>query len=720
MPNPNDLIELAFKALAAMRGYSERRDQVQLALLLSDCIESGSRGAFEAPTGLGKSLAALIPAIAQNLCNDKRTIIATYTNVLAEQYWRQDLPVAMGLFPGSGVKAQFLIGKARYACHAEMQPEASQRSLAGLEGAKDLLVSNRRDLDAFAATGELGIESEFRQFLSRPGRELNQIWQQISAPPVCPARLCPKYHDCFHYRARRGAERAGVVITNHSVALQDALLRKASEGELTLLGDYDFLILDEAHDFPQAAQNGLEFEVSEGKLGLLQGLVTKLERSVGAIAARAGGDERLADLCEGFRKELERGKRALHAYGLAVGRSGILNASPLDLRAHPQVKAAASVEGLRQAKELASEIAANASNFIQEVDLLVKSWREEERVEKPLADEARDTISGYGMYLREFAYGCGALFRTAAEGDGDVAVTYTSALESGAQIRRDIIDLAEPLRDLLWSQAPYACLSATLALDGTFDYFKRVTGAEPEFEEILPSPFDYASQAALYLPRADQIPDPSTARREGREQEYYLALASELTQIITLLGGRTLALFHSRKEMEGVYMNMSLPPELPIYMQRRAGVASVGEKFKNNTHASLFALRSFWTGFDAPGETLSCVCLVRVPFEVPVDPPQIARMAWLQNRGLNPFGAHSLPQAKMLMRQGAGRLIRRAEDRGLIAILDPRLRTKTYGEEILANLPEGMRCFDDVPDAVGWLGLGGDRPPSPERVAESR
>ena len=130
-----------------------------------------------------------------------------------------------------------------------------------------------------------------------------------------------------------------------------------------------------------------------------------------------------------------------------------------------------------------------------------------------------------------------------------------------------------------------------------------------------------------------------------------------------------------------------------------------GEKFKQETSSSLFALRSFWTGFDAPGETLSCVTLVRVPFEVPVDPPQIARMAYLQHQGMNAFAEHTLPLAKMLMRQGAGRLIRCAEDRGLIALLDPRLRTKRYGEEILENLPPGMRVFDDVEDAVGFLGL---------------
>jgi ATP-dependent DNA helicase DinG len=140
-------------------------------------------------------------------------------------------------------------------------------------------------------------------------------------------------------------------------------------------------------------------------------------------------------------------------------------------------------------------------------------------------------------------------------------------------------------------------------------------------------------------------------------------------------------------------------------MQRTYGTADLGQRFRSEKSASLFGLRSFWTGFDAPGDTLSCVVLVRIPFEVPVEPPQIARLAYLQSQGLDAFREHTLPLAKMIMRQGAGRLIRRAEDKGVIAILDPRVTTKAFGEEILANLPPGMRVFRNIADAAGFVGL---------------
>jgi len=186
---------------------------------------------------------------------------------------------------------------------------------------------------------------------------------------------------------------------------------------------------------------------------------------------------------------------------------------------------------------------------------------------------------------------------------------------------------------------------------------------------------------------------------------YFGAVAAELSKIIEAVGGRTLALFHSRREMEAVHERIALSPDLPIYMQRGGSAGWVGERFKKETNASLFALRSFWTGFDAPGETLSCVALVRVPFEVPIDPPQVARMAWLQTQGLDPFATYSLPNAKMLIRQGAGRLIRRSSDRGVIALLDPRVRTKNYGEQILENMPQGMRVYGDIEEAVASVGL---------------
>jgi ATP-dependent DNA helicase DinG len=683
-----NLIEEAYKALERFPGFVERPDQQQLSLLLSDCISEKRSGAFEAPTGLGKSLAALIPAVAHALVSGKRTVIATYTNVLAEQYWRKDLPLALSLFEDTtSIKAQFLIGRQRYACVAAMT-ELPQTSV-----------------QPFRTTAKLGIETELREGSRKFGRELTELWQKISAPPVCPARLCPHYHDCYYYTARRGAEKAHIVITNHSVVLQDALLKKASEGELSMLGEYDFLVLDEAHDFHQAALNSLEFELSESKLGLIAGISQRMQQSLQVVAFESGEMHVWNEICERFRAEIATAQKTMSLQGGTLGQ-GILKATPSEVWEHPQVKARLAKSALIPAEELSTLVSDLALAFVREVEELVSGWRRDGRIAGNRADEAGDSIRNYCMYLREFAVGCHMLFSQDTEDDYSVGVTYVSGGDyRPTMFRHDVIGLMEPLRDLIWDKTPTASLSATLAVDGNFDFYRRMTGAAPDFEEILPTPFDFASQAAVYIPKSGAVPDPTIARKEGTEEQYFDSIAREVGHIIEVMGGRCLVLFHSRREMDAVHERISLGPEFPIFLQRGSSTGWVGDRFKADVSSSLFALRSFWTGFDAPGETLSCVVLVRVPFEVPVDPPQIARMAWMQTQGLEPFSAYSLPQAKMMIRQGAGRLIRTDSDRGVIALLDPRVRTKNYGEQIIENLPRGMRTYDEIEEAAAAVGL---------------
>lgn len=670
-----ELIEKAFDRLDSRPGFRPRPDQRQLALLLSDLVEGGASGTFEAPTGLGKSLAALIPAIAHAIVEKKRTVVATYTNVLAEQYWRNDLPLALSLFEDEELpRTALLMGRARYVCLAQMDEHAPEH------------------VDLIRRKAVLGIETEFRNLIPR-----GPAWSKISSPPVCPGRLCPAYDDCFYYGARRSAEGAAVIVTNHSVVIQHALMCRADEEREGLLGKYDFLVLDEAHDFPQAALNGMEFELSIPKLNAVAGIAGRLENALTPLAQRCGDGALWLKTTTTFKDAMERAARELVAYGLHLGRPGILTASPPDLLEHPQVKSNKTGDDMSGARAVADGAAAASERLAKATSDFLKVWRERE---PDRTRQVQESTNNYILYLREFGMECAQLFVPTG-----VSVSYSGRNGNEPMLRQDVLGLAEPLQELIWSRSPYACLSATLAVDGSFDYFRRVTGCAPEFEETLPSPFDFATQAAVYLPPNGTIPDPTEARRNGTEDQYHWALASQIGEIIRACDGRTLALFHSRREMEAVMGMLNLPSELPVYMQGKYGVGTVGEKFRNETHASLFALRSFWTGFDAPGETLSCVVLVRVPFEVPTDPPQIARLAWLQQQGLDPFREHTLPQAKMMMRQGAGRLVRRAGDKGIIALLDSRLLTKRYGGEILANLPAEMSTFRDIGDAVGWVGL---------------
>lgn len=676
MSEARRLIEEAFARLSERPGFVDRPNQRQLALLVNDCIADGATGAFEAPTGLGKSLAVLIPAIAHARVSRKRTVVSTFTNVLAEQYWRSDLPLALSLFD-EAPKTEFLIGRQRYACLAHIEQNEPQLK------------------SKFVSRADKGIESEFRRLVRLRQSEQTRIWSEIAAPPVCPGRACERYDRCFYYRARRSAERAEVVVTNHSVVLQDAILREASGGEMSLFGNVDFIVLDEAHDFSQAACNAFEFELSEERIGVLIGAVNKAEESILEIASSANSMKRWSEACEEFRKGLSECSKSLREYGLTLRKPGILVAAPGDLENHRQVKAIAAHDVLDRARQVADEVASQVDAFVGVMNSMIESWGE-----RSLADVAKDALRNYALFIREFGIGARSIFSPTG-----VSVSYTDRTNDGARLRHGIVGIAEPLKRLVWDRFSTASLSATLALDGRLDFYLTTTGCEPKFREILPTPFDFKAQAALYLPEPGAIPNPTVARNEGNEEEYFDAVALELSQIVRAMNGRTLALFHSRREMDEVFSRMDVPGELSIYVQGRTGAASIGEKFKNERNASLFALRSFWTGFDAPGDTLSCVVLVRVPFEVPVEPPQVVRQAWLESQGLNPFMHYSLPLAKVLIRQGAGRLIRNAEDRGVIAILDSRLWSKRYGQEILDNLPEGMKTFHDIREAVAHVGL---------------
>lgn len=655
-------------------GFVERGNQRHLAHLLCDLIEGGRTGIFEAPTGLGKSLAALIPSIAQGIVNGKRVAIATYTNVLAEQYWNKDLPLALSLFDvPETFRPQFLIGRQRYACVSAMT-EHEPRLLSKWNP-------------------ELGIESELRESGHLPFRSMVPVWQKIATPAVCQGRFCQDYDACFYYSARKAAQKAPLIITNHSVVLQHSIGEISAPDAVGMLGELDFIVIDEAHDLMQAAGNALEFELGPAKLAALGAIASRLESH---LAERM--PESASRLTTAYRKGLDRCLHMLAQVGLTL-EDGILALTPSELVDHPAVKA--MMRPADGAKMVAHEVADLTRRYTDQIQMALTLLLENR---PDGAARYQENAQIYLRYLDEAAASCAQLFALPGS-----AVTHFRSIREPV-LRSDVVDVAPPLTELIWQNTPSASMSATLALDGAFDYFCRTTGALPEFCEVLPSPFDFMTQATAYLPQEGKIPDPGMARKTGTENEYFDAIADELTLIIETLQGRTLALFHSRREMEAVAARMDCGPSLPIYVQPKTGAGAWGKRFLDDVHSSLFALRSFWTGFDAPGETLSCVVLVRVPFEVPFEPVAITRMAWLSAQGMDPFRAHTLPQAKMMMRQGAGRLIRRQEDRGIIALLDPRLRTKTYGEEILANLPADMRIFDDFLDAAGWLGLGATVP----------
>lgn len=750
-------VRSALRRLAKQPGFTRRPGQEQAALLISDCIECDETAMIEAPTGSGKSLAALIPALV-HARRGGRVIIATYTNVLAEQYWRKDLPAAIGLFKWTDKtpRIAYLVGRSRYACRLQ------------LEERQEVPVVQR-----FLEEARLGLDSEF--FACTRTQQGRKIWRDVSVPAACQGRECRFYQECFFYKARSEAREANIVITNHSVFVRDLLIRDAAIKKLggeevpphrlsnCLLGNYDFVILDEAHDLPSAVASTMGFELNQQVVGLV---VSTVERALQDPLLNT--EERRARTARVRRTLDKAGKAVSEALSRfeMVAHEGILKIAPESLLADFKVGQHSVGELTPLLDEVVREIEQRfgsvceallretISEEIPEQDVDLKHYKtlgvlpnaelEEiqrayrrlalrlhpedanarmaevneayealrnldrrathdapRKVSRVSAEGEDEIISNLVGFIFDFIQNC----RLLADPD-EVSLTAVSFEREGGRmsLNRRVVNVGERLGKWMVNGPPCVMMSATMTVDGSFEFLSSETGLQPKHKEVLPQAFDTCNASALYVPPPEIVPDPAVTRFADGASAYYATVAQVVKEILEAVAGRSLVLFHSRREMEEVYRRVAGSSDLRILMQPSSGARGVGERFREDVAASLFAVRSFWTGFDAPGETLSCVIMVRIPFEVPVEPEQLVRQAWYRSRNLSPFREYTLPMAKMMVRQGAGRLLRSPADRGVICLLDSRIHTRTYGAEVLANLPR-THCFSSIREALAHVGL---------------
>ena len=682
-------VDAAFQRLETRPDFEPRPVQRQMAQFVCEQLERGHSAMVEAPTGVGKSLAVLLPAIAYSLQHNKRVVISTYTAMLAEQYWRKDLPLALSLFPNAPEVA-LAMGRSRYACVDTIRGNKVARVRPELA----------RLLQQWVGLAEEGIESELNEFLRHRGvpfRFARGLWEAIAVPSACRAHLCPYYRSCFYYRARERARTAGIVITNHAFVLSDALVRQATNNETSLLDDYDYLILDEAHDFLDAAASALEFDLDSQFIDRLIAHAATLSNQIGdALASEhspMGFIMSVQRLVEGFAGRVREAYEQMAFSDLP--KEGVAT------RVAPEVLAQMPALNGAYRPDLHAQVAHTANTIRREIDALYR--------------ELRQTVKDYKGHLTDAQQGAVhellQLFRTDFVAAYEDLGRLVEPAEGVSWVEPDMprwkacyepLALGEWLRTHLWGNRPALLVSATLTIDGQFDFFAGQLGFEAHETLQLPYVFDYRRQCALYLPRVGAIPPPPPNAEASGAAHYYQCLADQISALIRLTQGRALVLFASVHEMRAVRERVQLEG-LRILVQGEGSVADLAKQFREDMHSVLFGVRSFWTGFDAPGETLVNLILTRIPFEVPTTPVQRARQAWFESQGQDPFRVWTLPMVKLQMRQGFGRLIRRADDWGIAAILDPRMRTKAYGREILDNLPQGVRVFDTLPALADWL-----------------
>ena len=659
LPGLNELLATAVGAV----GGTERPGQVAMAEAVQRAIRTGDHLAVQAGTGTGKSLAYLVPALRHAVATESTVVVSTATIALQRQLIDRDLPrLEKALSKPLGRKPTFAIlkGRRNYLCLHKID--------SGMEDEPDDAVL----FDPFAVS-RMGREvTRLREWSSEtetgdrdeviPG-VTEQAWRQVSvsARECLGASRCPVGTDCFAEKARAEAGRADLIVTNHALLAIDAL-----QG-YQVLPEHDLVIVDEAHDLVDRVTS-----VATGEL--TSGLVSAAARRAGRIVDQELAD-RLLESADGL---------ALIMEDLPVGRLDVLP-TPLE----------GTLTALRDAAHAC--IAGLGSEKSGDID--VQTAR---KLALSQLDEVHDiAVRLLGAWDADTAHRRDVVWRTGDNGMGP---------PRPPMIKVAPLAVAGLLRERLFGQTTTVLTSATLTLGGNFDAMARSWGLPPSDGPSAPvegaateksldgpkwtaldvgSPFDHARKGILYL--AKHLPPPG---RDGLPPAYL----DEIKELMTSAGGRTLGLFSSMRAAKQATEELRKRTDLPILCQGEDSTALLVRKFAEDEASCLFGTLSLWQGVDVPGPSLQLVIVDRIPFPRPDDPLASARQRAVEARGGNGFLSVAATHAALLLAQGTGRLLRSNDDRGVVAILDPRLATARYGGFLRSSLPSYWTTSD--PDVV--------------------
>lgn len=662
MPDPlRDVLGPGGALSRVLPAYEPRSPQLAMAARVEDALAHGRALIVEAGTGTGKTLAYLLPAARSGL----KVVVSTATKTLQEQLAEKDVPLLRAL--GVDAKVAFLKGRQNYLCLLRFDQFTRNPTFAVREEA-----SVFAGIAKWAETTQTGDRAELTEVPDNLAS-----WRDLSASAdQCLGAKCAEYDRCFVFRMRRQAADADVVVVNHHLFFADLALRSSSAGDAgaAVLPRYDAVVFDEAHAVEEVATEHFgaqlsSFRVAELARDALKALQTRPQLLEAAgLAARLVREGR-----DFFDVALETAPEARNPLGLSSrkGAAGQGDSSRWPLL--PGALGPAEAER-RKLAELTRALGASLSaSGDEELALL----------------ERRCLSLGADL----------ALF---ADPERSPDLIHWGESRAGHLfLHASPIDVAGLLQEKLYDRiGPVVFTSATLAVAGQLEYFARRIGLAddsgplfPLEAKVLASPFDYQSNAALYLPR--QMPDP-------QDLSFPEAVAEELRALLPITAGRAFVLFTSLRNMRAVHS--LLAGELPwqALLQGEAPKAQLLKRFRERPSV-LFASQSFWEGVDVPGEALSLVVIDKLPFASPSEPIVAARIERLRADGQDAFYGYQVPQAALALKQGFGRLIRSATDRGIVAVLDARMTRKNYGRLFIESLPR-CRVLRSAGEAAGFWG----------------
>lgn len=643
-----------------LTNYESRPEQIEMADAVAAAIAEQRHLVVEAGTGVGKSFAYLVPAIlaaGQQPPDRKRKkiVVSTHTISLQEQLIARDIPFLNAVLPIE-FSAVLVKGRSNYVSLRRMQG-ATERSSVLFEKEEELIQT--RELRAWSRQTTDGSLADL------DFRPLGTVWDEVrSEHGNCLGRRCPTYDDCFYYKARRRVWNADLLVVNHALFFSDLALRR--EGA-SVLPEYDVAILDEAHTLEGVAGDHLGVSVTSGQANYLFNKLYNDRTQKGLLLAHNLGDAqklvmRLRALFTEFFHDLTEWKQENAA---ANGR--LRKPCPIPDVISPEMYT------------LSSMIRTYAENQVSQ---------EEQKIELVAA---ADRIDGLALSL--------AGWMAQRFDDSAYWVEETHGRIPSVSLYCSPIEVGPTLRDELFGKIPSVILaSATLSVGREdFSFFRTRVGLTKTDEVKLGSPFDYKKQATLIL--ADRMPDPTEQARAFEE-----ACIERIKRYILHTDGRAFVLFTSYKMLKGCADRLTGWCAEHNYLLLTQGQGQnrslMLDRFRQDGRAVLFGTDTFWQGVDVPGDALQNVIITKLPFSVPDHPLLEARVERIRERGGNPFMEYQVPEAAIKLRQGFGRLIRSRTDTGVVAILDPRMRTKYYGRIFRESLPD---CRVVVDDGVGPL-----------------
>ena len=637
--DPSQVTSLAFKAAAFLgpggplsahlANYEVREPQLQMAALVEEALAHQGIALCEAGTGTGKTLAYLVPA----LLSGQRVVVSTGTKTLQDQIMHHDLPLLRRSYFGA-IDAACMKGLSNYLCLRRY--DEFTRSAAAVSSA---LSAHVPALMRFADSTQTGDRADF---VDVPDDIKSGLFAAVQSG--VDTRIGPKcrfYSDCHVTRMRKRAAQSQLIVVNHHLLFADLALR--SQGGGGVIPNYDALILDEAHLIEDVAGEFFGTALSRARIDLL---LRDAEQVLTATSAVLTVGQLLADVAGACHQLFA---SLLPFLGEAAGRTplpeGVLNGSV-------EAGLVALDDGLLALSDIARDLIEDGSG---------ESVAQLRRRVEQLRHDVSDFIGG----------------------ESSAHVLWTTQSQRNVSLGRSPVDVGAALREQLYARRQALVFtSATLSTSGDFKFIKQRLGIDFEVDELaLPSPFDYAQCAALYLPQ--ELPD-------YRDPAYQPRAVAEIEQLVALTGGGAFVLCTAVRAMRALHRRCQLP--FPTFVQGEAPNHVLLQRFRAAGNGVLFATASFWQGIDVPGEALRLVIIDKLPFEVPSDPVVQARCARLQAEGQSAFMHYVVPAAALSLKQGFGRLIRHRSDRGVVAVLDRRLSEKGYGKVFLRSLPEARRC----------------------------